>query len=78
MKSMVAPTRSFSTHLSPSLKPTPETLNPNFVLLLALSNDEIYGCISKVFFNTHPSLSLSLSKPYTPNPKFFSSFVHKY
>jgi hypothetical protein len=32
---------------------------------LALSNDEIYGCTSKVFFNTH----LSLSKPYTPNPK---------
>jgi hypothetical protein len=31
-----------------------------------------------VFFNTLSSLSLSLSKPYTPNPKFFSSFVHKY
>jgi dynein heavy chain len=34
---------------------------------LALSNDEIYGCTSKVFLN-HTSLSLSL-KPYTPDPK---------
>jgi hypothetical protein len=33
---------------------------------LALSNDEIYGCTSKVFLNTHLCLSL---KPYTPNLK---------
>jgi len=56
------------TSLSLSLNPTPQTLNPNF-FFLALSNDEIYGCTSTLFFNTHPSLSLS--KPYTPNPNFF-------
>ncbi len=33
---------------------------------LALSNDEIYGCTSKVFLNTHLCLSLN---PYTRNPK---------
>jgi hypothetical protein len=62
MKSMVAPARSFSTHLSLSLSlnPASETLNPNF-FSLALSNDEIYGCSSSIFFNTHPSLSLSLN-----------------
>jgi dynein heavy chain len=34
---------------------------------LALSNDEIYGCTSKVFLNTHLSFSLS-KKNLHPRP----------
>ncbi len=66
---MVAPAKVFfNTHLSLSLNPTPQTLNPIF-FVIALLNYKINGCTNKILFNT--SLSLSLNP--TPKTLIFSS-----